>query len=206
MIARFLRPLLLSCGLLAALLVLITHRAAADESSPHATVGTQTVGLTIGPILPIRILATQSSKLFGDAAIPSWTITLTEPFGSSWYQGQLALGAELLTFRTDEPVTAYGVGMTPKLVYTATAFARLRPYLESGGGPLWTNLGGRVPEQSGQFNFVVWGGAGCSFFVTQQWAVNAGYRFVHISNGGARHPNSGLNFSMPFLGFSYVLF
>ncbi len=35
-----------------------------------------------------------------------------------------------------------------------------------------------------------------------QWAVNAGYRFVYISNGGTRHPNSGLNFSMPFLRFS----
>ena len=206
MTARFLRPLVLSYGLLAACLVLVIHRAAADEPSAHVTVGTQAVGLIAGPIFPIRILATQSSKLFGAAAIPSWTMTVTDPFGASWYQGQLAVGAELPTFWTDEPVTAYGIGVTPKLVYTATAFGRVRPYVEGGGGPLWTSLGGRVPEQPGEFNFMVWGGAGCFYYVTPQWSVNAGFRFVHISNGGTRQPNSGLNYGLPFIGFSYDLF
>jgi hypothetical protein len=42
--------------------------------------------------------------------------------------------------------------------------------------------------------------------LTPQWAVNVGYRFVHISNGGTRTPNSGLNFGLPFIGLSYSLF
>ena len=138
--------------------------------------------------------------------MPSWSITLTDPIGSGWYQGQIALGAELLTFGTSEPLTAYGVGVTPKLQYRFTAWDRLRPYVEGGGGPLWTDLGGRVPEQPGPFNFVVWSGAGCAWTLTPQWAVNAGYRFVHISNAGTRTPNSGLNYGLPFVGFSYSLF
>ena len=66
-----------------------------------------------------------------------------------------------------------------------------------------TGLGGRVPEQPGQFNFVVWGGAGCAWRLTPQWALNVGYRFVHLSNAGPRNPNSGLNFGLPLVGLSY---
>ena len=135
--------------------------------------------------------------------MPSWMVTLTEPIGSGWYQGQLALGAELVAFHTSEPITAYGVGFTPKLVYTSTAYGRVRPFIEGGGGPVWTDLGGRIPEQPGQFNFLVWGGVGSAYYFTPGWAVQAGYRVMHISNAGTRSPNSGLNFTLPFVGLSY---
>lgn len=174
------------------------------QEFPTATpVSTHTIGLTTGPLFPMRVLSSQSSKLFGEALMPSWMITLTEPIGASWYQGQLALGAELIAFHTDEPITAYGAGLTPKFVYTATAFGRVRPFVEAGGGPIWTDLGGRVPEQPGQFNFLVWAGVGGSYHVTPTWALTAGYRVMHISNGGTRSSNFGLNFGLPFLGLSY---
>ena len=180
--------------------------ARADEPISHATIGTQTVGLAVGPFFPIRVTPDQSSKLFGAAAIPSWSITITDPIGPNWYQGQVSLGVELLAFGTSEPLTSYGVGITPKLQYTFVGLHRLRPYIEGGGGPIWTDLGGHVPEQPGQFNFVAWGGAGVAWILTPQWALNVGYRFVHISNGGTRTPNSGLNFGLPFAGLSYSIF
>ncbi|MDO8355481.1 MAG: acyloxyacyl hydrolase [Nitrospirota bacterium] len=195
--------LAIRAGVLAAVVCVSPLLARADEPSAPPAIGTQAVGLAAGPFFPIRLLPGQSSKLFGGAAIPSWAMTLTDPVGSSWYRGQIALGAELLGFRTSEPKTASGVGVTPKLEYRLTGFGRLRPYIEGGGGPLWTDLGGRVPEQPGQFNFVVWGGAGCAWLLTPQWALNAGYRFVHISNAGTRTPNSGLNFGLPLVGISY---
>ena len=68
---------------------------------------------------------------------------------------------------------------------------------------MWTDLGGRVPEQPGQFNFLVWGGAGVSYHMTATWALTVGYRVMHISNGGTRSPNSGLNVGLPFIGLSY---
>ena len=169
-------------------------------------VGTHSVSVTTGPFFPIRLLSGQSSKLFGAAVIPSWAVTLTDPIGSGWRQGQLTLGAELPAFHTREPISAYGFGFTPKLVYTFTRWGRLQPFLEGGGGPLWTNLGGRVPEQPGQFNFLVWGGAGCAYVVTPQWSLQAGYRILHISNAGTRDPNSGLNAGMPFFGLAYTGF
>ena len=175
----------------------------AQEFPAPVPVGSHTIGLTAGPFFPIRVLSSQSSKLFGEALMPSWAVTLTEPVGTGWYQGQLSLGAEVIAFHTAEPITAYGAGFTPKLVYTSTAFGRVRPFLEGGGGPVWTDLGGRVPEQPGQVNFLVWGGAGCSYQMTRDWALNAGYRIMHISNAGTRAPNSGLNFGLPFIGLSY---
>lgn len=193
-------------GLLAFILCLTPHMACANEPISYPTVGTQTIGLIVGPIFPIRVTPSQSSKLFGAAVMPSWSMTLTDPIGSNWYRGQVALGAELLAFGTSEPMTGYGVGIAPKLQYTFVGLDRLRPYIEGGGGPLWTDLGGRVPEQPGEFNFVVWGGAGNAWHLTPQWAIHAGYRFVHISNGGTREPNSGLNFGLPFAGLSYSIF
>jgi hypothetical protein len=180
--------------------------AGAGEPISPAAKGTQTVGLAIGPFFPIRLLPSQSSKLFGTATMPSWSITVTDPIGSHWYQGQVSLGAELLAFGTYEPLTSYGVGITPKLQYAFVGLDRIHPYIEGGGGPIWTDLGGQVPEQPGQFNVVVWGGAGAAWILTSQWALNVGYRFVHISNGGTRTPNSGLNFGLPFVGLSYSLY
>ena len=36
-------------------------------------------------------------------------------------------------------------------------------------------------------------GAGVSYFVADTVALNAGYRFQHISNGHTAHPNRGFN-------------
>ena len=177
--------------------------ATASDKPVSTPIGTQTIGLTIGPFFPLRVGPSQASKLFGETIMPSWTITLTEPIGAGWYQGQLALGAELVAFHTRNPMTAYGIGLTPKMVYTSTAFGRVRPFIEGGGGPVWTDLGGRIPEQPGQFNFLLWGGAGGAYYFTPGWAVQAGYRVMHISNAGTRSPNSGLNFTLPFVGLSY---
>lgn len=179
--------------------------AAADEPAP-TPIGTQTIGLTTGPFFPLRVGTSQPSKLFGEAIMPSWLVTLTESIGFGWYQGQLALGAELVAFHTRDSITAYGIGLTPKMVYTSTAFGRVRPFIEGGAGPVWTDLGGRIPEQPGQFNFLIWGDAGCAYYFTPAWAIQAGYRVMHISNAGTRSPNSGLNFGLPYLGLTYQIF
>ena len=204
--ARYPRLQAIGSCLLAAVVCLSPRMACADEPTSPAVIGAHTVGLVVGPFFPIRLVPSQSSKLFGAAAMPSWSMTLTGPIGSSWYRGQIAFGAELLAFGTSEPKTAYGIGATPKLQYAFIGLDRLRPFIKGGGGPIWTDLGGRVPEQPGQFNFALWSGAGCAWLFTPQWALNTGYRFVHISNAGVRTPNSGLNFGLPFVGLSYSFY
>jgi hypothetical protein len=176
----------------------------AADPTPQITVGTQEVGLTAGYILP-HLLKGEKSKTeqSGPAFMPSWMMTLTDPIGDSWYRGQVSLGGEMVYIQFQEPFLTHGVGFTPKIKYTFVAQGRIRPYAEFAGGPFWTDLAGKIPEQSGQFNFILTAGFGVSYFLTDRAALNAGYRFQHISNADTGRSNVGLNSSLPFTGFSF---
>ena len=175
----------------------------AADPMPQITVGAQEVGLSVGYLLPHRLTVDHTTKQQGVAFMPSWMMTLTDPIGDSWYRGQVSLGAEMVYIQFQEPIVTHGIGFAPKIKYTFVALDRIRPYAEFAGGPFWTDLAGKIPEESSQFNFVLTAGFGVSYFLTDRTALNVGYRFHHISNGGTRHPNLGLNASLPFGGFSF---
>ena len=105
--------------------------------------------------------------------MPYWMMTLTDPIGGSWYRGQISLGAEMVYIQFQEPILTHGVGFAPKIKYTFVALDRIRPYAEFAGGPFWTDLAGKIPEESSQFNFVLMAGFGVSYFLTDQVALNA---------------------------------
>ncbi len=184
-------------------LIMTAPIAQADDGSPTITVGTQEVGMTAGYMFSHRLTELHTTKQHGPALMPSWMITLTDPIGDSWYRGQISLGAEMVYLEFREPIVTHGIGFTPRIKYTFVALGRLRPYAEFTGGPFWTDLGGRIREQANEFNFILSGGVGVSWFITPQLAFNAGYRFHHISNAGTAFPNLGLNASLPFGGFSF---
>lgn len=175
--------------------------AAAEEPS-STWIGKQTVGVVVGGMLPVRLMDTQSSKLNGVVVHPSWHIGLTDPTGDSWWSGSIAVGVEAAFLGIAEPTGAYGLGVTPKLIYAFASVGSIKPYLEGGGGPVWTNFNGRIPEQGSDFNFLVWGGTGASYELNPQWALTVGVRFSHISNAGTDSPNGGLNYLLPFVGVS----
>jgi lipid A 3-O-deacylase len=175
----------------------------ASDSTPAITIGTQEVGLSAGYLLPHRLTTDHTTKQSGPALMPSWMMTITDPMGGGWYRGQVSIGAEMVYLQFREPILTHGIGFTPKIKYTFVAFDRIRPYAEFAGGPFWTDLGGRIPEESSEFNFILTAGLGVSYFLTPQTALNVGYRFHHISNAGTRYPNLGLNSSLPFGGFSF---
>jgi len=188
---------------LALMSLLMTAYAHAADPTPKITVGTQEVGLSVGYLLPHRLTQDHTTKQQGVAFMPSWMMTLTDPIGGSWYRGQVSLGAEMVYIQFQEPFVTHGVGFTPKIKYTFVALDRIRPYAEFAGGPFWTDLAGKIPEESSQFNFVLMAGFGVSYFLTNQVALNVGYRFQHISNAGTQYPNLGLNASLPYGGFSF---
>jgi hypothetical protein len=175
----------------------------ASDSTPAITIGTQEVGLSAGYLLPHRLTTDHTTKQSGPALMPSWMMTITDPMGGGWYRGQVSIGVEMVYLQFREPILTHGIGFTPKIKYTFVAFDRIRPYAEFAGGPFWTDLGGRIPEESSEFNFILTAGLGVSYFLTPQTALNVGYRFHHISNAGTRYPNLGLNSSLPFGGFSF---
>lgn len=175
----------------------------AEGISPTITVGTQEVGLTVGYLFGHLLTHRHTTKQQGPALMPSWMMTLTDPVGNGWYRGQVSLGAEMVYVEFQEPLLTHGVGFTPRIKYTFVALGRIRPYVEFAGGPFWTDLGGRVREEATEFNFMLTGGVGVSWFFTPRLALNVGYRFNHISNAGTAYPNLGLNASLPFGGFSF---
>ncbi len=175
----------------------------ADEIPPRLTVGTQEFGLTAGYLLPHRLTWEHSTKQEGPALMPSWHMVLTDLIGGGWYRGQVLLGVEIVYIQFQEPILTHGVGFTPTIKYLFEGWHTIRPYAEFAGGPFYTDLGGRIPEESSRFNFVLTAGFGLSWFFTPQASLNVGYRFHHISNAGTRYPNLGLNASLPFAGFSF---
>jgi len=196
----FLARILTTLALMSFLMTAYVHAA---DPTPKITVGTQEVGLSVGYLLPHRLTQDHTTKQQGVALMPSWMMTLTDPIGGSWYRGQVSLGAEMVYIQFQEPFLTHGLGFTPKIKYTFVALDRLRPYVEFAGGPFWTDLAGKIPEESSRFNFILTAGFGISYFLTNQVALNVGYRFQHISNAGTHYPNLGLNASLPFGGFSF---
>lgn len=175
----------------------------AGGNMSRPTIGTQEIGLSAGYLLADCLRARCKTEQSGPAFMPSWMMTMTDPIGDSWYQGQFSLGAEAVYIQFQEPVLTHGIGFTPRIKYAFVAQDRIRPYVDFAGGPFWTDLGGKIPEQHGQFNFILTAGFGISYFLNDQAALNVGYRFQHISNARTRHPNVGLNSSLPFAGFSF---
>src|SRR5439155_14412664 len=44
-------------------------------------------------------------------------------------------------------------------------------------GPFWTDLAGKIPEESSRFNFVLTAGFGVSYFLTDRAALNVAIAF-----------------------------
>ena len=74
----------------------------------------------------------------------------------------------------------------------------VQPYLELSTGPMVAEK--RVPAATSRFNFVSQGGAGVVFNAQGRFPFFAGYRVMHISNGGYAPRNPGLNIAAVVAG------
>ena len=124
-----------------------------------------------------------------------------EPFGSGWLRSAIEPGLEGWFQYYVEPRVFTAEGLKAALRYHFIGVGPLVPYLEVTAGAGGTNL--NVPEIRSHFTFVVEGGAGVSYLITPAVALNLGYRFQHLSNGGTGHPNRGVNSNTGVLGVSY---
>jgi lipid A 3-O-deacylase len=76
------------------------------------------------------------------------------------------------------------------------------PYIELSVAPGATDL--RVREQDTDFVFLLFGGIGASYFITDRTAFYAGYRLQHISNANTDSPNRGINSHTGVIGLSIL--
>lgn len=85
--------------------------------------------------------------------------------------------------------------------YSYPLTRKFYPYIEVGSGLYYMSLS--TYEQSTQFNFIDQGGGGFSYFLRDDLALNAGYRFRHVSNCSIKQPNNGINANVYLVGMSY---
>ncbi|MGF6858652.1 acyloxyacyl hydrolase [Paraburkholderia sp. CI3] len=94
------------------------------------------------------------------------------------------------------------IGVTPVIRFIRSS-GSVRPFIEVGAGVrLLTS-----PRISSDFTLGTWFqfaemvGVGLQFGAREQYV--AGYRFQHVSNGGIKEPNPGINFSQLYLQYHF---
>ena len=118
---------------------------------------------------------------------------LTGPHLPGFLRGRFEYAVDAVPiFLAFQPAnTAYGVGFNPLgLKWNFERHGRLSPYLELGGGVLFTNHD--VPTYTNDVNFTPSAAFGTHVLGAKyNWSVEL--RYLHISNAGLATPNPGIN-------------
>jgi hypothetical protein len=120
-----------------------------------------------------------------------WVITA--PHGPGFLRGRFEYAVDAVpVFVLFQPTnTAYGAAVNPfALIWDFDTHGRFVPYLDLGGGALFTDK--QVPAGTSRINFTTAGAVGVHFLAGKMnWTADV--RFMHISNAGLEKPNPGIN-------------
>lgn len=120
---------------------------------------------------------------YWQAFTPKQTYTLTEPF--------IPLSRQVTTGGTYS-----GLSMTPVILrWNLVHWKRVMPWLQGGGGLLWTNhkFPPNGPRGTSVWNFEPQIGVGIHYFVKPDQAITFTANAVHISNASLGDSNPGVN-------------
>ncbi len=118
---------------------------------------------------------------------------LTQPHGPGFLKGRFEYAVDLVpVFMVFQRYnTAYGAGFSPLgLKWDFAARGRIEPYLELGGGTLFSNH--QVPIGTSAVNFTPSAALGMHV-LDDKYAFSVELRYLHISNAGLSSPNPGIN-------------
>jgi hypothetical protein len=114
--------------------------------------------------------------------------------GPGFLRGNLEVAGEFLpVFLVDQGTTSYGASATFVARHFFAPDSRWRPYGVVGFGVLGTT--DEVPEGQTKLNFTPQIGLGISYASSERFVFYFDYRIHHISNGGRKQPNPGINSS-----------
>jgi hypothetical protein len=128
-------------------------------------------------------------------------LILSDPHGPGFLRGRLeyAVDAVPIFLVVQKTNTAYGAGINPfAFKWALETHGGVVPYIELGGGTLFTNT--KVPEGTSRINFTTGGAVGLHF-LRSKYNINAEVRYMHISNAGLATPNPGINTIQFRIGF-----
>jgi len=128
---------------------------------------------------------------------------LTEPHGPGFLRGsfEYALEAVPAVVVFQPANTAFGAAVNPfALKWNFDTSGRVVPYVDLGGGVLFTNV--QVPTGTSRINFTTSGAVGLHFLTSKlNWSADV--RFMHISNAGLEAANPGINTLQLRLGIGW---
>ncbi len=133
---------------------------------------------------------------------PNWQYNLTGLIGDSWYRGAWFYHMEAGLALSDR--SKYLVGWSPLMVQYKffSSERRWSPNFLFGGGFALTNWKDVAYELGSELQFLLHCGAGLEYF-KKEGTYSVNYRFFHVSNGGIRLPNTGLNAHLFTLGVRF---
>ena len=118
---------------------------------------------------------------------------LTGPHGPGFFAGRFEYAIDAVpAYLIFQPRgTVYGVGVNPiNLKWNFATRGRVHPYVELGGGTLFTT--DKVPRATSRVNFTPTAAFGAHFLGQKYpWTMEA--RYLHISNAGLGDFNPGIN-------------
>lgn len=129
---------------------------------------------------------------------------LTPELLSGPLRGNLEYVADVIPiFAVMQPQNAFGGGFNPLILkWNFTSGKNFVPFLEAGGGVIFTNHD--VPALTNNVNFTPQGGFGFHYFTREKRAITFTGKYLHISNSGLATGNSGINASIQFvLGYTW---
>lgn len=118
---------------------------------------------------------------------------LSEPRGPGFLRGRLEYAVDAVpAYIVVQPTnTVYGAAINPVgLVWNLDTHGRVVPYVELGGGVLFTSA--QVPSGTTRVNFTTDGALGLRF-LRKRATWSADLRFMHISNASLAQVNPGIN-------------
>lgn len=129
---------------------------------------------------------------------------LTGEHLGGFLRGQFEWSGDLmpLYYVVQPAKNAYGAAFNPvNLKWNFTSSPKIIPYLELGGGVLFTST--EVPAATSTVNFLTHAAFGLHFFQKPKHAFTLATRYEHISNAGLSSPNPGVNTVQFTLGVNW---
>jgi lipid A 3-O-deacylase len=171
---------------------------ASDDFNPHRIEFALETGYLFGAINPPTDY--QIGALFLTERI-RWGVVRTDSWLRGYHQFYISAIAEPIFKGIENYYFGFNVGFRYNFVQPHSRFV---PYISGGVGAGGIDSHPEVPGAQGQdFTFNILSAAGISYIVNDNWKIEVGALYQHLSNGGQTDPNPSLNLFGPQVGVSY---